>query len=573
MESWMSVGSHHCILPSADNVVDGDSSLRRVSGRSHDTTQQLIPRSPLSSRLPITIQGAPCTSESDELVRCEDTSPINEITLLMPSILLPRHNVSQATQFYLEVWRSQCLPAMHLSLHGVESLCGNSPLLADMVATLSACRLSRRLPQRKTFRISGAPGLCFRPDAGHECLSGEFYGSAMRKVAWWSGQELDANPTLYLVVLIMFCYMESSMGNFSGFHLHSKGVEKLVTSFASHTRTQYSGLLAAWAEIKMQNWWRRAYFSVSEVSRDYTIPILYPQWESEPSIRSNGSRTHVLSLLCESQRLNTAAIVACWEDPSAFNCMVNPNNECSLMDVTKRATREQSLSWQNYVAMVHDQSKRLDNWFASLPLTDFSAFTSAQQDSGIYMAGEQEPKALLFRSHQVAMNFAYYVTARVIQCIGPLQSLRSISDVEIDYLYEEAETWIHLLLRIASGIDWKDCVRYNVYTIGFSGLLLSCLLCSRYLATGLQIQRWLEKQLKGEEFEEGNFPVFQILDAIRLINQERSEGRDVFSLFQTVDDAGGNGKFGSYHSQQIICLLVYGRCRATGTIISYHATA
>ncbi|KAK7415542.1 hypothetical protein QQX98_005788 [Neonectria punicea] len=170
------------------------------------------------------------------------------------------------------------------------------------------------------------------------------------------------------------------------------------------------------------------------------------------------------------------------------------------------------------------------------------------------------------------MNFAYYVAARVMQCIGPLHSLERASTVEIDQMYEETETWVLLLLRVTAGISWKECIRLNVYTIGLAGLLLACALRSRSLATGLWIQSWLEERLNGDEFEEGNFPVFQILDALRLINRERRNGRDVFSLFQTVNDGGGSGKFGSYHSQIISSLLVYGRCRTTGEMYSYDAS-
>ena len=136
-------------------------------------------------------------------------------------------------------------------------------------------------------------------------------------------------------------------------------------------------------------------------------------------------------------------------------------------------------------------------------------------------------------------------------------------------LYEEVEAWILILLRIAAGISWKHCVRQNVYTVGFTGLLLACMLKSRNPATGLWIQRWLEEHLKGDEFEEGNFPVFQVLETVRLVNRERADGWDVLSLFQTVDDRGGSGKLGSYHSQRLVSLLVYARCRSTGSMQSY----
>ncbi|UKZ89579.1 uncharacterized protein TrAFT101_004625 [Trichoderma asperellum] len=215
-------------------------------------------------------------------------------------------------------------------------------------------------------------------------------------------------------------------------------------------------------------------------------------------------------------------------------------------------------------------SEKLQEWRASLP--DLAEIGEIPNRLKRLDLKSLDNEAIYFPCHKLAMNMAYYVMARVMHCAGPLRTFARESVHDIHDLYEEIEAWILIMLRIAAGISWEDCICLNAYTIGFSGLLFACALSSRNLETGLWIQEWLEKRLEQGGIEEGNFPVFQILDAVRLINRERKNGLDVVALFQTVDDGGGSGKFGSYSSQSIRSMLVYGRCRSTGELGSYHVS-
>ncbi|CAM1502508.1 Fc.00g044920.m01.CDS01 [Cosmosporella sp. VM-42] len=436
------------------------------------------------------------------------------------------------------------------------------------MATLSACRLSRSLPQRRLFKVSDTPWLCFRPDAGHEYLSGELYGSAMRKMAWWSLQEFDSQPILALTVLVLFCYLESSMGNFQEFRLHSEAVEKFLESYSDGVIPHDAGLVAAWVEVKMQNWWRRAYFSIPDFHRDYNAPLLNSELQAI-CLTAQYRRASVLWILCESHRLNATAIVEFWDGRYHDDQIVVPDDfSYSLLEVEPEQPRER-LSWSQYVALTKSESEKLDAWHSSLPASDLPEFIESQSNRSTLNPQKLEIQAIHFGSHTSAMNFAYYIAARAMQCTGPIQSLENHSLMDMDCVYGEVESWILILLRIAAGVSWKECIRLNVYTIGLTGLLLACALRSRSLSIGLWIEEWLEEHLTGDEFEEGNFPVFQVLAALRLVNRERRNGLDVFALFQTVNDGGGSGKFGSYHSQLIKSLLVYGRCRTTGQIYSY----
>ncbi|UKZ57103.1 hypothetical protein TrVGV298_010955, partial [Trichoderma virens] len=230
-------------------------------------------------------------------------------TTFDPDSLSNAITISDVVRFYMSAWKIHCLPALHLSFESMEAIRGQSPLITDTLATLAASRLSRKLPQRRLLKVSDSPLFGFRPDSGHECLSSELYGSALRKMSCWSSEEFDLSPMLAFAALVLFCYVESSMGNFKEFYIHSQGVEILLKKSAYIIFPNGAGLLAAWVEVKMQNWWRRAYFGVPEFFQDYFNPLLSPELQFISNTESGRSAT-ILWILCESHRLNTAALIA-----------------------------------------------------------------------------------------------------------------------------------------------------------------------------------------------------------------------------------------------------------------------
>lgn len=497
-----------------------------------------------------------------------DLGIAKEISASLAPSLLPHQRTSDVVRFYMSIWKVHCLPALNLAFKSIETIRVQSSLITDAMATLAASRLSRKLPQRRLFKLFDSPGFIFRPDSGHECLSGELYGSALRKMTCWSSEKFDLNPKLAFAVLVLFCFVESSMGYFKGFYIHCQGVEKLLEKSAHLIFPHGAGLLAAWVEVKMQNWWRRAYFGVPEFFKDYFNPLLGPEMQFISNTKDGRTAT-ILWILCESHRLNTAALIACWARQGNNSQMMGENAISKFIDNVTPAF-ERQVRFSEFVTMIKVYTEKLDEWRASLP--DLAEFEENPNRLGRLELKCPENEAIYFSSHKLAMTMAYYVVARIMHCAGPLQTFASASVHNIDDLYEDIEAWIFILLRIAAGISWEDCVCLNAYTIGFAGLLFACALSSRRLETGLWIQGWLEKRLEQGGIEEGNFPVFQILDAVRLINRERRNGLDVVALFQTLDDGGGRGKFGSYSSQFICSMLVYGRCRSTGELGSYHVS-
>ena len=475
--------------------------------------------------------------------------------MTVPQPLTPGRDAKYPIKFYSDAWKKLRLPILQEAL--LDPIFSSSTTVSEMVTALSACRLSRTQPERKMYKPSTLPGLCFRPDSGHETVSHDFYGSVMRRVAQWTPQDFEANPALCLAVLILFCYAESSMGTFKAYWTHSAAMTRLIQNYASGMLSAYPRgleLLAAWIEIEMQMWWRRLYFSTPDFQVQHNVLMLDSELQS--ALRAQNHRALVLISLCESQRLSNVAIISHWAKHT-------PNEHLSQRNTTLITSTPIS----EYNSLLETVGKYLDCWQAPSPIMGETAKdTSAIATSSV----ELEVHPLHFESHTAAMSYAYYVTARVLQCSGPLDSLELTDSSAISAAYEEAEAWIMVLLRVAAGIDWNSCIQLNAYSIGLSSLLLACTLRSRTLAIGVWIENWLQSQLKEGNFEEGSFPVFQTSAIIRLINREKQSGQDVLVAFQTEDDGGGRGKLGSYHSQLISSMLLFGRCRTTGRLYSYY---
>ncbi|KAL7940539.1 hypothetical protein V8C42DRAFT_224750 [Trichoderma barbatum] len=497
-----------------------------------------------------------------------DLGITEETTISVAPLSVPQQRTNDVVGFYMSFWKLHCLPALNVTFKSMDTIRGQSPLITDTMATLAASRMSRKLPQRQLLITSDSPGFYFRPDSGHEAFSSQLYGSALRRMSCWRSENFDSNPMLAFTALVLFCYVESSMGYFEGFYIHSQGIEELLRKSADRIFPHGAGLLAAWVEVKMQNWWRRAYFGVPEFFQDYSTPLLRPELQFISNTGSGRTAT-ILWILCESHRLHNVALIACWARQGKSRQM-REITVSTFMDNANQTSEQPPIS-SEILARIKMNSEKLDEWRACLPgLVEVEANLNCLKSFDLKSPGHE---TIYFPSHKLAMDMAYYVVARVMHCAGPLQTFASASMHNTDDLYEEIEAWIFILLRIAAGISWEDCVCLNAYTVGLAGLLLACALSSRSLETGLWIQEWLEMHLGRDGIEEGNFPVFQILDAVRLINRERRNGLDVVALFQTVDDGGGKGKFGSYSSQLISSMLVYGRCRSTGELVSYHVSA
>ncbi|PWY74201.1 hypothetical protein BO83DRAFT_27584 [Aspergillus eucalypticola CBS 122712] len=488
---------------------------------------------------PLTKQLATATASS---VSSEETCPIptKDQTLAVraaeyvPSI--GSHSIIQSLQmtdrdvFYTTYWEGSCLPALHPIFQFATSLAADYSILNDALLALSACNIGRLHAER---RIASAGSMCsMRPSLIHQTRSHLYYSSAIQKLALMQSQDYHQNSTIILIVLVLFAHLEQAMGNFQGFYTHVRGMMNLLEWHEDVKDAAIKSLLASWMQIRYVVWWARAYFSSLEVCQQLpSIPLPASLLDVPQTLHER--RVKVLSIMCESHRLNSSAVLQQFR--------IFRTDDVSGSDFDER--------YAYCTTLLHQEAAKLDAWVLQLP----------PSEQPIYELNDTDSTTIRFQSHDAALNYAYYVVARAMQCTGVLRLLYDSETAHHGGECNEEEYWVQTLVRIAQWSDMQTSVTKNSYTIGFSGLLLAGILRCQSLSVGLEIQDWLQTLINLQPTEEGAFPIHQTFNVVKIINQQRAIGRDVFAVTQPVDDGGGTPKLTGYNSQSITSLLFHGK--------------
>jgi hypothetical protein len=199
--------------------------------------------------------------------------------------------------------------------------------------------------------------------------------------------------------------------------------------------------------------------------------------------------------------------------------------------------------------MLENESRKLDDWESRLLPSELPREPLDDSKNPLLTM-----KPLLFASHDNAMNYAYYVVARIMQCTDTLlQSPRTVQNER-----KTTTHWLTILLRIIAGLHKPSCAKLNVYSIGISSLLIACLPRCSNITIRSWIEAWLLDLLASSVLEEGSFPVAQALAVAGLVNKEKDAGNELCAIGLVEDDGGGGGKYDSYSSQYIDRVVVKG---------------
>lgn len=476
------------------------------------------------------------------------------------------------TTSYMNSWGTECVPTLHTLFLRLQSSRDQSRMLEMAMKALAACHLSRRSFREQRTGDWRLPLSRAIPDFDHEALAHQFYGVAMRKIRQWSPSSATT-PSTTLAVMILLCCLESLMGNFEAFSLHSSGVQKMLeadTSPIGENDGSRSDLLAAWTQARMHNWWLRFHFSSPAMHGNSTTLSLPREVLAE-------SRTHtrltILHALCELYRLQHTSLARLWYDVQTVDPFPHSNITwyhagSSMLD---KWSCSRTMSYGVASDSLMDIRRSLDEWHAHLSSTEMPIDTTCGRcDVGPSRPDSLQIQPVRFATHLAAMNYAYYCAARVMTCSGATGLPCSVHHDSNNHGADK-DHWMTILLQLAAGLNWSDCLRFNIHTIGIASLLFACVIRSTNPAVGAWVEDWMNQQGVSEDSEEGSFPNLQVLQALRLVNAERRAGRDVLAIYQPKDDGGGIGKYGAYTSQNITCFLIFGRCRGTGRLYSRYS--
>ncbi|KAL4765811.1 uncharacterized protein BDW70DRAFT_155464 [Aspergillus foveolatus] len=346
---------------------------------------------------------------------------------------------------YSTYWEDRCLPAMHPIFLSM-SIMADRPsqlMLRVSILALSSRQFSRQQVERKTSSASHMGS--FSPSLSHQTRSHLYYSAAITRMSRIGQQIVSADTTVVVAVLTLFAYIEASVGNFEGFRCHVNGMSQLLESHLEILNDPANKALIL--------------TSLYVHGRLPSVP-LPPALEGNYDLLHN-RRVLVLSVLCESHRLNSCEVLR-WVG----------------IDATVNIADRQPMGLDgNLEACFHalgKQGHRRNDWLAHLSPSDLLIFEGQPSGDTGRLEGPRLP--IFFESHDAALNYAYYTLCRVLQCRGLLRSLQCHSARSNAYRFEEEEGWIWLLLRIAKCTCFQTSFARNNYTIGFPGLLLAALL-------------------------------------------------------------------------------------------------
>ncbi|KAK9489147.1 hypothetical protein V1508DRAFT_89636 [Lipomyces doorenjongii] len=428
---------------------------------------------------------------------------------------------------YSTYWEDYCLPALHPTFRAASHLVDGFPALKAAILTLSSCNFGRMQTERLA-PTSIACSYTFRPNITHQTRSMHYYSTAIKSFTRLSPQEYQNNVTTVLATIVLFAYIESSMGNFDGFNCHVQGLTTLLgLELGNRTSDSPSkALLVAWRQCRFHVWWARTYFSSLQVQL-HQRSVLLPRALQESFENLHERRVAVLSILCHSHQLNFKATLRHWECQNSTNA--GPGTEGS--------------NWldegeiEKYCTLLAEETKKLDNWFAHLPSSERPLDISLSSDD---------------RQAHAPIEPVFFQSQDAAQYVG--------------HECDEARHWLQLLLGVVQGTNPRISIHRNNYTIGYSGLLLSALLRCQDLTLGMWIEQWLRDLEEMQPTEEGSFPVYQTVSIVKAINRQRQLGGDVFGVSLSIDDGGGTPKGSSYSSQSISTLLIHGKWRISGDL-------
>ncbi|KAE8380482.1 hypothetical protein BDV26DRAFT_257403 [Aspergillus bertholletiae] len=468
-------------------------------------------------------------------------SPVLSSLLPLPSPIQRRCLYRSGCElFYLTYWENSCARSLPIFFRQIASMANRHATLMQALLALSACNMSRSSPEGGG-EVSSTQ-VTYRPRREYLLSSQHYYGSAVEQIARSIRRNSLGSPLHTLAVLVLFCYFESSMGNFAGFSCHADGIDTLIQTHFTTIASDHLGpeLIAAWIVAKNHNWWLRMNFS--SFSLQLSQGCLSLSSDISKILHSiNAQRAEITSILCESYRINNL----------------------TLLQLGPCGIQQSNLTVDECITSLQIESRKLDEWHATLPhselpIESFSSFEALDQRS---------IRPLLFTSHAVAMNYAYYACSRIMQCTALFHDLQRPYDPSND-AETEATHWMGILLRVVAGLNRQDCFRENVYSIGIASLFPVCLLRCHNVAFGRWVENWLSEWSKVCTLEEGSFPITQALEITRIINQENVAGNDIYAVALPEDDGGGRGKYTSYASQRFDKIILIGRRGSSGQMYS-----
>ncbi|RDW58354.1 hypothetical protein BP5796_12284 [Coleophoma crateriformis] len=382
---------------------------------------------------------------------------------------------------YLKYWRKDMLGKLPAPYKQIEYLVDDCPALRPSIIALSACDMAQVRIQVRSRTIDTHKDWFYGPNAKHQTYGRRYYNIAKRELA-----ELDydrEDKASILAVLLLFVLIESHIGSFHGAAFHHHAIEHLLSSHYSACQSSAfgRGLISVWTALRAHSWSYRIPFTLLDFKKTLlelgiNIRIVLDPFEAR-------AEAVVVNML-QSWRLS---LMMLFERYTGRGDMESISSQC-CRDVYRRIqspmkgppwTPKTPIEDENYESFLHEERQKLDAWHAALPLSHLPIESFSSANGGRPSPDLKYPSAsqcLKFQNYQAAINYAYYVVARILQSEAAMDEYLSMKP-HCEYpeqLNSETNHWLLILLRIISGMDIVACAQQSYYYVSLLEIIKIC---------------------------------------------------------------------------------------------------
>lgn len=471
----------------------------------------------------------------------------NEVSFLLPPVI--RNLTVEIPQFAPLKYAVLAISAAYLS--HVES---------SMVLATRQKRRSRYVPQKD-----------------HQYQSLEYYNKGIQGLAESFLIHPCIDPHYMLATSLLFHYFELDSGSFTGGIGHMDGIEKLLSSEYDKLNSTSTGrdLLSATMSLRSV-FVNRCIVGGSKISRPVSkvaiFPLKHPVVDAELKAGTLYDSITILMFDClfTERRIILDWCVCRAKSPNggAKDVLAWLLSQMQLPESRDASSVEELAEIDNsYRKALEQQRASLDEWHSKLPLSELpmDSFTSQKQAFFEESTTKLEIYPLKFRSFDSAMNYAYYATCQVLSSPNMLDRLYSRTDITIPFTRKNYP-WEELILRIAAGLDFADCIHKNTFRSGMMSLLTLCTISCPNPNVSLWVEKWIgHLENFGIPLESG-LPFQMVKRVGRVLAQQKHNDRDIFLLSPV--DTEDTEKADLYQSDFSMQIVVCGKDRRMGRLYS-----
>ncbi|KFY45064.1 hypothetical protein V494_01193 [Pseudogymnoascus sp. VKM F-4513 (FW-928)] len=440
-------------------------------------------------------------------------------------------------QLYLHHWRTHVLRTLPAPFAQVENLADRCSALRPAIIALSACDLAQTRADVRQWTIQHEKRWLLSPNREHQQYGKIYYNLALQELAHmdYSKQEL----TSLLVTLMLFTHIESHVGSFRGAAFHHHGVEHLLS--ARHGLCKQSvlatDLARIWTSLRAQNWRCRIAFTVPDFQRSLADlgleaeQLLNPSEARDEAVMVNMLQSWRLSLMILFERYAGRGDM----ETISSRCCQDYYARIPPPGVTRPWRPKEPIPDEDYEALLGEQRKGLDRWYAALPTSHLPRQSLGPEISAQDSLQLGQPP-LQFLTHQAAMNYVYYVAARIFQSREVIDEFLALPRLHPHHSAQPdnlgVDGLLRVLLRIIIGVDVMVCARHSSYSVGILEILHMCHL--RLPRRNQIIRGGVQYMITGYAnnciTHEGSGLVLGFQHVFEEIEEQRNLGRDLFYI-------------------------------------------